>query len=95
MEIPREEHIIRLTEHHSVARFQKQPLNESLRRDAECAKRREYARTVATSVRPVQAIQDFAIFPVLNFTTPNSIAGCEFTVDQKALLRFISIVHSQ
>ena len=74
--------------------FQRQPLNECLRRDAECVSRRECARTVATTVRPVQSIQDFVIFPVLNFITENSITGSELTVDQKALLRFISIVHS-
>ena len=75
--------------------FQKQPLNESLRRDAKCVTRKEFAKTVATIVRTVPAIQDFVIIPVLNFTTLNSITGCEIPVDQKALLRSNSIVHSK
>ena len=77
MEIPREENIIRLTERHFVAPVPETASKRSLRRDAECATRRDCARIVATTVRPVRAIQDFVIFPVLNFTTPNSFTGCE------------------
>ena len=67
--------------------IQQQPQNESLRRGAKCATRKECPKTVATIVRTVRATQDFDIFPVLNFTTLNSITGCETELDQKALLR--------
>jgi len=75
MKIPREEHVIRLTECHF---FRKQPLNKSLRRDARCVPtRKEFARTVAATVQTVQAIQDFVTIHVMSFTTPKSISGCE------------------
>ena len=74
MKIPREEHVIRLTECHC---FWKQPLNKSLRRDAGCAIRKRFARTVTTTVQTVQAVRDFVTIHVLNFTTPKSFTGCE------------------
>lgn len=75
--------------------FQQQPLNKSLRRAAKCAIRKECTKTVTTIVKAVWATQDFAIFPVLNFIILNSITGCESQLDQKALLRSKSIVHSK
>ena len=79
MEIPREEHFIRLTERHFVS-----PVTETAskqkpqKRCRVCGPtRKEFARTVAATLQTVQAIQDFVTFHVLNFTTPKSITGCE------------------
>ena len=57
--------------------FLKLDRSESSRRDAECATRKEFKRTVATIVPAVQGILAYPIIIALNCTTQNSITGLE------------------
>ena len=78
MEIPREEHVIRLTERHFVS-----PVPETAskqkpeKRCRVCYKKKVRKDSRYTTVQTVQAIRDFVTIHVLNFTTLKSITGCE------------------